>query len=321
VSFEQLQALARKFPPGDAEEVRHLARDSARQRERELLDIAAVAADVSTDSILTLGLEPETSPALLEAFELQYPNVQLESLVGASSKRLEGLAHGVKGKYFEILVRDRLNAGEWVGELGLAHGQTAELSDSATEKGWDLLIRNEDGSAAEYLQLKATRFMAYIKATFEKYPDIRIATTSEIEASAEEILQTDITNAGLDETVEEEIGEMAEGPLTEIAEAVAEFSLDAVPIVPAVVVLVTEGRAVFTGRASIQEALHRGARRVGTAAIFTTLGAAMNALDFGIISVPTTVTLRIAWSRLTNREAMVRFLHQRIEALQLCNVP
>ena len=60
----------------------------------------------------------------------------------------------------------------------------------------------------------------------------------------------------------------------------------------AVVIAVTEGRAIFLGRASMEEALHRGAKRLQESAIFTTLGATLTALDAGVISLPTTVAAR-----------------------------
>jgi len=317
VSIDQLRILARHYPPAGRDELLRLARDHERRREQEILDVAAIAADVSSDSIINLGMEPPANPALIEAFRLQYPNVPPESLLNASAERLEGLARGGKGKYFEVLARDRLNAGDWLGELGLAPGQEAVLASDPTQAGWDLLIRNADGSAAERLQLKATESMAYIKSALEKYPDIRIATTSEIDGAADEILRTDIADEALEEEAKEQLAELAEGPLGDLASQVMEFAVDALPIVPALVVLVTEGSAVLTGRAAMREALQRGAERLGTAAIFSSLGAAMNALDCGVVTVPTTVTLRIAWSRLKNRLVMAAFLRPRTEALLL----
>ena len=50
--------------------------------EREILELAALAADASLDRVTTLGLEPGADPQFLEAFQLQYPNVSLESLRG-----------------------------------------------------------------------------------------------------------------------------------------------------------------------------------------------------------------------------------------------
>ena len=87
-----------------------LAQEYRIHDEREILTLAAIAADVSLDSVLNLGLEPAAAPQFMEAFRLQYPNVDIDSLRGASEESLRGWAK-VKGNNFEVIVRDRLNAG------------------------------------------------------------------------------------------------------------------------------------------------------------------------------------------------------------------
>ena len=95
---------------------------------------------------------------------LALPPLHPESLVGASEDRLEGLANGIKGKYFEVLVEGRLNNDESLGELILGPGQVARIAESPTQEGWDLEILNtNDGSVVEVLQLKATTSMSYVK--------------------------------------------------------------------------------------------------------------------------------------------------------------
>ncbi len=135
MGYEQLAALAESYPPQKRESLQELAQEHRSRDERQVLDIAALATDVSLDRITNLGLEPDADPQILEAFKLQYPKVSMESIVGLSEERLGGLANGVKGKYFEVLVRDRLNAGERVGELQLEPGQVAKLAESATQSG------------------------------------------------------------------------------------------------------------------------------------------------------------------------------------------
>ncbi len=159
--IDSLQQLALYYPARDRSSLADLANHYRINSQREILEIAAIAADVSPDSILNLGLEPESNQLIREAFRLQYPNVGQEYLVGASEERLSGLANGIKGKYFEILVRDRLNDDESLGELRLGPGQVARLADDPTQEGWDLEIVNlEDGSLVEQIQLKATTSMS-----------------------------------------------------------------------------------------------------------------------------------------------------------------
>ena len=177
-----LQRLAEYYPARDRSSLADLARHYENKSQREILEIAAIAADVSANSILNLGLEPESDPRFMESFQLQYPNVNLDSLVGASEERLAGLANGIKGKYFEVLVRDRLNNGESLGELRLGPGQVARLADSPTQEGWDLEIVNvEDGSLVEQLQLKATTSMSYVKTALDNHPDIRVIVPTDID--------------------------------------------------------------------------------------------------------------------------------------------
>ena len=202
-----------------------LAQRYRSRSEREVLELAALATDVSLDRVTNLGLEPEADPQFLEAFRLQYPNVSLESLRGSSEERLENLVNGAKGKYFEVLVRDRLNAGEGVGEIELQSGQAASLAESPTQPGWDLRIENEDGTAAELVQLKATESMAYVKTAFDKYPDIRVAVPSEVDDSAEEILGTDISNAQLEDVANAQLGELGEGMVEDLLDKGAELAV------------------------------------------------------------------------------------------------
>lgn len=317
MSTQALQSLAAPYPPGEIRDLIELARQYEQKRDREILDILSTVVDVSTDSLLNLGLEPESNPLVLEAFELQYPNVDPMSLVGASAEKLTGYASGVKGKFFEVLVKDRLNAGEQLGELKLIPGQLAKLAELPNQPGWDMQIINPDGSVAELIQLKASKDLSYIKQALERYPGISIAVPVEVDGAAEEILQTDISWQDLTDTTHEQIGELAEDAVTDALHKTAEWAFDAAPIFPAVLIALTEGGAVFMGRSSLEDALHRGASRLGTAAVFSTLGATLAALDAGLISIPTTTAARIAWSRMVNRIKMGDFIQSKTEALRL----
>ena len=218
MGYEGLTTLAESYPPEERDALFELAQKYRTRDEREVLEVAALAADVSLDDVQNLGLEPEANPQFLEAFGLQYKNVALESLRGASEERLQGLANGAKGKYFEVLVRDRLNAGQRLGELELQPDQTASLAPSSTQRGWDLRIENEDGSTDELLQLKATESMSYVKGSLEKYPDIRVAAPSEIDDSADEILGTGISNEQLDQITDSQMNELGESTLRDLAD-------------------------------------------------------------------------------------------------------
>ena len=315
--IDSLHKLAEYYPTRDRSSLAELASQYEGRSQREILEIAAIAADVSADSILNLGLEPESNPLILEAFQLQYPNVDQESLVGASEERLNGLANGIKGKFFEVLVRDRLNDDESLGELRLGPGQVARLADNPTQEGWDLEIVNvEDGSLVEQIQLKATTSMSYIKSALDKNPEIRVAVPSEVDGVSDEILKTDISNNDLAEAVRRQLEEQSEDALNDILDQSAEWAFDAVPIVSAILVAVTEGRLVLIGRSNLDESLQRGVRRLGKSAAFSTIGATLVALDAGILSVPTTTAARVVWARLTNRIASGEYLQMKATEIQ-----
>ena len=315
--IDSVQQLAEYYPARDRSSLADLASHYERKSQQEILEIAAIAADVSADSILNLGLEPESNPLIVEAFRLQYPNVDQDGLVGSSEERLSGLANGIKGKYFELLVRNRLNNGESLGELRLGPGQVARLADSPTQEGWDLGIFNEeDGSLVEQLQLKATTSMSYVKGALDKNPDIRVAVPSEVDGVKDEILRTDISNNDLAEAVNRQLGEQSEDALNNMLDQGAEWAFDAFPIVSGILIALTDGRLVLIGRSSLDESLQRGARRLGKSAAFSTLGATLVALDAGILSVPTTTAARVAWGRLMNRIASGEYLQMKTSEIR-----
>jgi hypothetical protein len=312
-----LQSLAAEYPAADETELNDLAKKYERRQQYEILDIAAVATDVSADSILNLGLEPESDPLIAEAFRLQYPHADPIS-PDDSLERLEGLANGIKGKYFELLVADHLNRGESLGELTLGPGQIAQIADSPTQAGWDVQIVNEDdGSVIEELQLKATDSMSYIKSALTEYPDIRVVALSDIDGVAEEILQTNISDADLEDAAHQYVGESSEDAVTDVLHQGAEWAFDATPVIPAILVAITEGKSVFVGRSSMDEALRRGARRMARAAAFSTLGATIAALHAGLLSVPATAAARIAWNRVANRIAMGELLELKARQIRV----
>jgi hypothetical protein len=315
---KEIQRLAMSYPAAHPADVVRLAHEFERRREKEVLDVAALAADVSVGSLVNLGLEAESNPELWEAFGL-FTDKDPGVLRGMSAVEVKQYVNGVKGKYFEVLVRNRLNDGKQLGDIGpLSDGQEAVLAESATQPGWDLKIVNEsDGSLVDELQLKATNSLAYVKEALERYPDIQIATTSEITTTAEDILLTDISNEAIDNTTTEQLFDASEDFYEDILDKTAEWTFDALPIFPALVIAVTEGHAVFMGRASIEDALQRGTERLKESAIFTTLGATLTALDAGIVSVPTTVAARIGWRRTMNRIAMTDFLRARTAAVMV----
>ena len=296
MGYDELKTLAETYPPQEQESLLALSQEFRSRDEREFLELAAIATDVSLDSVLNLGLEPEANPQFWDAFRLQYPNVGLETLSGSSEERLTGLANAAKGKYFEVLVRDRLNAGERLGELKLQPGQEALLAGSPTQPGWDLQIVNADGSIDELLQLKASSSMSYVKQALERYPNIRVATPSEIDDAADSVLGTDISDDQMTRMANAQIGEMGENTVDNLIDKGTEAAFDSIPFVSMVAAGVIEGGRYLTGRSTLRESLRRGAKRVGRAAVYDVIGTALAPTG---IAVPLTVGLGVAERRIT----------------------
>ena len=312
MGYEELIALSRSYSPQERNALFELAQEYRSRDEREVLEVAAIACEVSIDHVANLGLEPEADPLFLEAFNRQYPNVDIEGLAGASEERLGGLANGVKGKYFELLVRDRLNAGERVGDLQLQPGQTAHLAESRNQPGWDLRIENEDGSTDELLQLKATESMGYVKEALVEYPGIRVVVPSEVDDDSIEIVGTDIPKSELDNVALAQIGEMGEGATEDLSHQAAETAFDSIPFMSMVATGVIEGGSVLTGRSTLRESFKRGAKRMGRVGVYNAIGALLAPTGVG---VPVVMGMRVAEGRISKRIALGDNLEPRTSEL------
>lgn len=153
-----------------------LADIKSAQRNRNKVDLL----DTLVVGGMTLGEilhSPNEVPHEIEkAFALQYPDLAhtetfADAISHANPDQLAGLASGVKGKLFELVLLDHLNGG------GLPSGFHAELAHSATQPGWDLMVLDPHGHIADLIQAKATESVAYVRQALDRYPDIDVTTT------------------------------------------------------------------------------------------------------------------------------------------------
>ena len=302
MAYENLKVMAKSYLPAERQELSKLAARYSRSREREVMELAAIASDVSIDEVVNLGLEPESNPQLHEAVRLL--KVNLDGFGSTSPESLGGHINKVKGKYFEVLVRNKLNNGERVGHVQLEPGQTATLADSENQPGWDLrIVEKSTGEAVQDLQLKATDSMSYVKTALEKYPDIKVVVPSEFDSKAalqDDVIATDISNKALSETTTEQLGEAGESTTKDLIGNSAEFGFDALPIVSAAVIAVTEGGMVMLGRSTMKDAIQRGRGRLVRAGAYSTIGATLGLTPIGPVAVPATIALRITEGRIRN---------------------
>ena len=285
MQLDYISELASAYPPSNRNGLTEIRDHYKRRQEREVLELAAIAVDVGIDDLTTLGLEPDENRLLRVAFERQFPNMSLESLAGSSPEYLDDLANGVKGKYFELLVRDRLNEGDTVGGIALREGERAVLAEAANQPGWDVQIVDRVGEQVEVLQVKASESIGYIKEHLEKYPDIKVVVPEELSSFASDtpaVLSAEgFSDRQMDKAAESQLQEWGESGLVDAIHHGAEYAIDAVPVVSIGVTMIVEGQRVLTGRSTVNEALKRGGRRVAEASVWTAAGAALTHAGVG----------------------------------------
>lgn len=271
-----------------------LYRQMVKNREQALLDAATAAAAVyalfSADRIDTSQITPQME----EAFQIAFPGKTIESLAEASPEELQGYLSSWKGKYFEVLVRDKLNAGEPVGGLWLEPGQTAVLADSPTQSGWDIQIQNADGTAAAEWQLKASESLSYVKKALEKYPDIGILTTEEVSDTLGDgslgVFSSGISDTKLEQTIIQPMESLFDSSWENLCETV-------LPFLPFLVIAIGEGRKVLVGRQSLEMALSRSVERAVKTGVAIGVGGLVVLMDGGLLSIPATLATRIGIER------------------------
>lgn len=209
----------------------------------ELLDLLTIGGMTIAEMVRDPAKVP---PEVERAFELSYPELAeaghtfADAAARLPAEHLIGLVSGVKGKLFELALVDQLNHG------GLADGLHAELASSATQPGYDILIRDAHGNTLDVLQAKATDSVAYVKDALERYPNIDISTTSEV--------HTHLMALGLTEHVSD--SGIAESALQHKVEAAAGIGghLDAGDFVPSALGLAVIAFSAFTATGASWEA-------------------------------------------------------------------
>jgi hypothetical protein len=222
----------------------------------ELLDIAVLSGYSVADIVSGKVIERDIDPRVLDAFHKQYPNAGdfipfIRSHEG-DARAIGGIVSGVKGKLFEIVYLDWLNKGH------LPSGAVAELAISPTQPGWDIIIRDSNGLPIQYLQLKATESMGYIRAAFAAHPDIDVVTTREvferIDALERPYLRHHVIDSQfLNEHIEKHVRDGIDG-----AEMTPEFEF---PLIAFGIIAVQSLKGYLGGKTSALDALRSGTSR------------------------------------------------------------
>jgi hypothetical protein len=291
--------------------------------EKPLHDISdAIASFTATVAKPLLSLEfptcRELPPQIREAYDLAYPTLSLSDLPCRTPDQIQGVVNGWKGKYFEILVRDQLNAGHRIGDIKLPIGATARLAESSNQPAWDLEIINEDGSLNQELQLKATKSLGYVMNALERYPEISILTTDEVldadisnDANWKEHVQASgFSNEDLIDKINSAVDglEGISGPMADVIEAVPGLSF--------VIISLDEGRKVLMRRKSLAAAIESAKERLVATGVAVAIGAGLAWADAGALSIPAVISVKNGIARKFSEARMIKRFESATEQLR-----
>ena len=322
MGYEELTNLAEYYPAVAREDLMALSTGYQRRNEGEILELAALAVDLSVPHFLNLFREADPDRQVIEALERHYRQPLSECLQRVEElddPGMKNLVDAVKGIYFEVLVRDRLNDGQTVGELQLEAGQVARLALKSNESGWDLGVVDRNGEMVERLQLKAHQNMSGIYQALNEH-DFRVVVPDHIDSTSEEIIGTDVSLEQIRDDTKEQLSEFSEGGIknaVDVAAETVEPAWDIIPLGSALVIGVTEGRRYLMGRATLQESMKGVGRRSARAITYHTVGAALSATGLGIVSIPIVMGARVAESRITGAVDLAENLVARTDDLNI----
>lgn len=313
VTSQRMGNLSQRYAAGSEEpagEAFHRAFSRYMKANREsLLDITLSVASAQ----VTLDAGPDdVDPLLLKAVYDTNPSLNETHFFGLDEDAQQGAVNAAKGKYFEYLVVERLNAGEQVGPLVLPDGFHAELAESFTQPGWDLRIVDGHGVTAEYLQLKATDSVGYVRDALERYPDFEILATHDV-AHSGLVLDSGLSN--------EELTHHAGLAVEVVDSSISKLFFDYFsPLMPLVAIASLEGYKVVVGRQSMDAFKMSIARRGQRVVVAKLAGAVVYALDGGLLSIPAAFAGGLWFDHTINRTAITssfRDHRSRLLALRL----
>lgn len=151
-------------------------RDAERRGTDGWLENFTIGGLLLADILASHDVPPEIAAAYSAAFPAESQLLDFSEKIDSlgTDEQISGLLNAVKGKLFEQKFLDDLNASlEPV-------GSHAFLAPSATQPGWDIFVTDKQGHIDEFLSLKATDSVAYVKEALERYPDIDVVSTSEV---------------------------------------------------------------------------------------------------------------------------------------------
>ena len=243
--------------------------------------------------------DPEMQPEVVEALREQYPQAYgplsdeqiFERVADMSPDSLSGLVSGAKGKLLEMEAVKSLNDGASLGDIALSPGQHAELAKSATQEGYDIIIRNADGSIATELSAKCSADIDVVLNALERYPQYEVIGSSELAAQHPDVIDAGLSDAELTDTVAESLE--AAGEIGGALDVVGDF----LPGLPLIFVVGKHGIPLVMGKTTFECALKTAAPQLIEAGVLTGAGLVLAALDMGMLSIPILIVGKLFWGR------------------------
>ena len=259
----------------------------------ELLDIAVLGGYSVSDILAGKVAESDIDPRVLEAFSKQFPHVGnfidfIQSHEG-DAEAINGIVSGVKGKLFELEYLD------WLNDDHLPSGAVAELANNPTQPGWDIIIKDAHGNPIDYLQLKATESIGYIKEALATHPDIDVVTTHEAFGRIDNLDKSELRQHVLDghflnENLEEHVQDGVSG-----AEMTPEFQW---PLLAFGIIAVDSFKGYLEGKTSGKKAIRSGVTRGWRTLVCRAAAYASILISHEpVVGLPTSVLSRLLFSR------------------------
>ncbi len=304
-----MEFLVKKYDKEKVLSIKELS-EMYKFQQNSFLDVLAVSSSFYGVFLADRIDYDNITPQMEEAFALSFPNLNINNLDDYSTEELSGLISNWKGKYFEVVVRDKLNNGEMIGDLQLETDQYAELAESASQPGWDLQIFDKNNFPIEELQIKATNSLSYINETLDKYPNYEIISTSEVAEQKLELINSSLKNTDITEPIEYALEPINDTILENVFESV-------LPFASFIVIATIHGKKYITGKATIEEASMSFLTKSVESGIAISSGAlALAIFDSGLISISSTILTKIFINGRNNKLKIISSIDKHKEYIE-----
>ena len=150
---------------------------------------SSYAETIAMEADILINSRQTTNPDIENAHKIAFPkhNISFADHVNSfdTIEQQMGVISGVKGKLFEIKVKDHLD-NEFASE-----GLKVELAENVNQKGWDLVVKDQNNEPLNYFQVKCSDNIDYITSSTDKYPEFVHIVPEDVYKSSETLIDND----------------------------------------------------------------------------------------------------------------------------------